>query len=196
MNLHPSSNHVTARQFAVAAESIAASQFALNGFDVLEQAGQARFAYELGVANARGMLKVAVYASVGEYWDPLNTYQTSSAKDGFSRAVDLWCKRHGEQVICLVHFDALDLGRMPKIYLASASELAQRLVEIRIERAGSWQLERELGVDGFVSMHDLPAEWRFSQDRIADLMKPPAVEPFAKSRTSATPKIVGRLVAA
>jgi hypothetical protein len=56
---------LSTRQLTVAAEDIVAAQFALSGFDVLEQtAGQARSLYDRVVAEARGMMKVTVHGCV------------------------------------------------------------------------------------------------------------------------------------
>ena len=55
---------LSTRQLTVAAENIVAAQFALSGFDVLEQAGRARSLYDLVVAEAGGMMKVTVHGCV------------------------------------------------------------------------------------------------------------------------------------
>ena len=65
---------LSSRQVSAAAENIAAAQFSLYGFDVLEQAGQARFVYDLGVAKSGGMMKVMVHGSLDGLWELVEPY--------------------------------------------------------------------------------------------------------------------------
>ena len=65
---------LSSRQLSAAAENIAAAQFSLYGFDVLEQAGRARFVYDLGVAKSGGMMKVMVHGSLDGFWELVETY--------------------------------------------------------------------------------------------------------------------------
>jgi hypothetical protein len=121
---------VSTRQLSTAAENIAAAQFAMHGFDVLEKGNQARFFYDLGVANAGGMLKITVHGSFRGFWNLVGPYldKTVSAAIACHKAIDRWLDRQGIRVTyCLVQFDSADLTSMPRLYLASAADIATRL---------------------------------------------------------------------
>jgi len=171
--------NLSSSQVSVAAQAFAASQFALSGFDVLEQAGRARFYFDLAVARSGGMMKVSVHASCNGFWDLADRYLDSTrhahgtAAD-YHRAIVLWLENHTSRVTyCFVQFEPADLHRMPCIYLASAEEVATHLHE-RINQISS----AESGPIGLEVhwLEGLPAPWRFSQSRIAELMKMPAEE--------------------
>lgn len=152
--------HVSSRQMSVAAESIAAAQFALNGFDVLEHAGQSRFAHDLVVAKSGGMLKLSIYASFGDFQNIIDSYLDreidTDVRTASHRAIDAWLRHHRSGAFCcLVQFDSTDLSRMPAFYLAQAPQFAALL---------------HASVDQGEAARTLPTEWGFSQTRIAELM--------------------------
>ena len=165
-------------QIAIAAESFAAAQFALCGFDVLEQAGRARFFYDLGVATSGGMMKVSIHASFNGFWDLADRYLESSQRRALSaidyhHAIDQWMEHRSSRVMCcLVEFESAGLDRMPRIYLASAPEVAAAMHR-KIDQLACQDLV-DLGVDVVHRMQDLPSSWRFSLGRIAELMDSPA----------------------
>lgn len=181
------------RQISAAAENLAAAQFSLFGFDVLEQAGRARFVYDLGVATSGGMMKVLVHGSLDGFWDLVEPYLEGSpslktSKAEYHRAIDLWLERHGSRVMCcLVKFESEDLRRAPRIYLARASEIADKLHEITEYFAFPALCEEYEVVDSYGSrrVESLPEKWRFSQARIAELMRRPESEKPLQFRFSA-----------
>jgi hypothetical protein len=184
---------LSSRQLSAAAENIAAAQFSLYGFDVLEQAGRARFAYDLGVAKSGGMIKVLVHGSLDGFWDLVEPYlertpQAKTTKADDHRAIDCWLEHHGRRITCcLVKFESAELHQMPRLYLASAAEIAEKLHEI-VERAGATALCEEYEVIdayGARRIESLPAKWRFSQTRIAELMRRPETELPLRFRFSA-----------
>jgi len=169
---------LSARQISSAAENIAAAQFAMYGFDVLEQGNRARYFYDLGVANAGGMLKVTVHGSFRGFWklvDP-SVNKSPSTPAAYHKAIDRWIERQGGRVTyCLVQFDSSDLTSMPRIYLATAAEIAARLHQ-SVEMLGDTALYEQFEVEDASGRHTvetLPAHWRFSQSRIAELMEAP-----------------------
>jgi hypothetical protein len=171
---------LSSRQVSAAAENLAAAQFSLYGFDVLEQASRARFVYDLGVAKSGGMMKVTVHGSLDGFWDLVEAYleQTSSGNADYHRAIDRWLENHGWRVsCCLVKFDSADLCQSPKIYLASAAEIAEKLHQI-VDQVGMSALCEEYQVvdsHGSRRVESLPEKWRFSPVRIAELMRAPKV---------------------
>ena len=184
---------LSSRQVSTAAENIAAAQFSLYGFDVLEQASRARFVYDLGVARSGGMMKVMVHGSLDGMWDLVEPYLERTArrkatKADYHRAIDLWLEHHGRRVACcLVKFESADLNQMPRIYLASATEIADKLHEITNHVGESSLCEDYEVVDSYGArrIESLPSRWRFSQARIAELMQSPEGEKPLHFRFSA-----------
>lgn len=181
------------RQISVAAQNIAASQFALYGFDVLEQGGHAKSAYDLGVANSGGMMKVSVQASVDGFWSLVDRYvdQTMhlhASRTDYHRAIELWVDHHSSRVsCCLVQFESANLNGMPRIYLASALEIAEKLHE-NTERLGDPALYEEYEItdaEGTHGIERLPSAWRLSLERIEKLMEPPQDKAPLRFRFSA-----------
>jgi hypothetical protein len=160
----------TPRQVSVAAQKIAAAQFSLFGFDVLEQSGSARFFYDLGVARSGGMMKVVVHGSLDGFWDLIEPYldRSTAQTPDYHRAIGMWLERHSSHITCcLVQFDSTDLHHTPRIYLASANEVAERLHQGTDRLIGAPMALRNGAADEHES---LPAPWRFSEERIANLM--------------------------
>jgi hypothetical protein len=184
---------LSSRQVSAAAENLAAAQFSLFGFDVLEQAGRARFVYDLGVAIPGGMMKVLVHGNLDGFWDLVEPYLERTPGQGivkadYHRAIDLWLEHHGSRVVCcLVKFESEDLRNTPRIYLARAAEVAEKLHEIT-EYFGAPALCEEYEiVDSYGSrrIERLPEKWRFSQVRVAELMRRPEGETSLRFRFSA-----------
>src|SRR3954454_4860029 len=93
---------LSAQQVSAAAENLAAAQFSLYGFDVLEHSGCARFVYDLGVAKSGGMMKVMVHGSLDGFWDLVEPYldRALPTRSGYHRAISLWLENHGPRVVC------------------------------------------------------------------------------------------------
>jgi hypothetical protein len=182
-------SQLSTRQVSAAAENLAAAQFSLFGFDVLEHSDRARFVYDLGVARSGGMMKVRVHGSLDGIWDLVEPFleRASATKGDYHHAINLWLERHGWRVTCcLVKFESADLGQSPKIYLASAAEVAEKLHEI-VDNVGVSALCEEYEiVDTYGSrrIESLPEKWRFSQVRIAELMRAPEGEKPLRFRFS------------
>lgn len=171
---------LSSSQIATAAKSFAAAQFALSGFDVLEQAtSQSRFYYDLCVARTGGMMKVSIHASLNGFWDLVDHYMKSSSASAtaaeYHRAIDHWLEHHSEAVTCcLVEFESNDLRRVPQTYLASPAEVAAKLHE-KIDQLSHADFVPR-GLDVVHRMETLPQSWLFSQRRISELMDIPAEE--------------------
>jgi hypothetical protein len=164
----------TPRQVSVAAQKMAAAQFSLFGFDVLEQSGSARFFYDLGVARSGGMMKVVVHGSLDGFWDLVEPYldRSSAQVPDYHRAIDMWLERHSSHITCClvqfysVQFDSTDPQLTPRIFLASAHEVAERLHQGTDKLIGA-----PMALRNAVDVHEsLPGRWRFSEERIAELI--------------------------
>jgi hypothetical protein len=167
------------RQFTVAAEGIAAAQFARCGFDVSVQYGPNKPKYDLFVTKAGSLLTVCVMGSQDGSWDITQYYlkrptELSGKKVDHQRAIELWLDRHGARAVCcFVQFQGVAFDRLPRIYLASPKETAQKLLEI-VERYGNSLLYDEFGEESYSDTNQtigkIPARWRFSNERIQELL--------------------------
>src|ERR1700690_1396973 len=96
------SKKFTSYHVGVAAEAIAAAQFARCGFDVSVQYGANQPEYDLIVAKADNLLKVSVKGSKDGSW---GLTQSFLAHADYHGAIDKWLERHGlRTVFCLVQF--------------------------------------------------------------------------------------------
>lgn len=167
---------ISTRQLSVAAEKIAAAKFALCGFDVQEQDGRTKF--DLGIAKGGGAMRVTVYGSLDGFWDLVGSYldaaSPTTSREEYHRAIEKWLERHSNSVAyCLVQFESVDLDGMPRIYLATATDIANKLHETA-DRLGDSALYEQYEVtapDGSHSVEGLPSRWRFSQARVTELME-------------------------
>jgi len=166
---------------SVGAEGIAAAQFARCGFDVLVQVGHDKPWYNLAVTKAGNLLKVAVKASENGRWCLVHSYMKRTANLNAKqadalRAIDLWLDIHGSRTVyCMVQFEGVALNQLPRIYLATPLEIAQRMREAA-ERLGDpvvyEQYEWTSPDSGYTAFEALPSSWLFSPERIHELVDP------------------------
>lgn len=184
------------RQISVAAENIVAAQFALYGFDVLEQASRTRFLFDLGVAKAGGMLKLAVHGSRNGLWDLVDSYLETRPRslptpEDYKHAIGLWLEHQSARITCcLVQFDSAELREMPRIYMASPQEVADRLYELVDQLGGPSLCEAYEITDSYGArrLESLPAKWQVSEARIAELMRAPNGEKPLRFGFSGSPE--------
>lgn len=168
----------TSWPITVGAEGIAAAQFARCGFDVLVQAGRDKPWYDLAVTRAGNLLKVSVKASEDGCWFLAQGFARSLPNHGSKvdcrSAIDLWVDSQGSKTICcLVQFDGVPLSQLPRIYLAFPYEIAGAM-RTTAERTGhctlfeQYEWRTSIGEREFTA---LPSSWRFSEDRIQDLLE-------------------------
>jgi hypothetical protein len=170
----PSSWHIS-----VAAEAIAAAQFARCGFDVSVQYGADQPEYDLIVAKGDHLMKVSVKGSQDWGWGLTQSFLTqatkiSGNKGDYHGAVELWLAKHNKRtVFCLVQFGGAKLTEMPRLYLASPREIADRLRATSKGRGDSVLHERQewtKRAHGAGTVDEIPSSWRFSEERISQLM--------------------------
>ena len=170
--------NISTRQVSLAAENMAAAQFALCGFDVVEQPTLSRSFYDLGVSRSGEMLKVSVHGSLEGFWDLVDPYIEKAPELATTvdchQGIDTWLERHSSSVVCcLVQFETSNLTGMPRMYLASAAEVARTLHE-STDKLGDSALYEQFEImeaSGAQTVESLPERWRFSQGRIAELME-------------------------
>ena len=167
MKMKPSSWHVS-----VAAEAIAAGQFARCGFDVSVQYGANQPEYDLIVAKDRRLLKVSVKGSQEGGWGLTQSFLESANYHG---AIDKWLHRHDpETIFCFVEFKKVPLTELPRMYLARPCEVAQRLHETAKGRGDTILYEKHIWgtrAIGAGTIEQIPQEWLFSQSRIEQLLE-------------------------
>ena len=165
----------------VGAVGIAAAQLARCGFDVLVQSGHDKPWYDLAVTKAGNLLKIAVKASEDGCWRLAQPYvkrtgNGSGKKTDVQGTIALWLDMHSSRTVyCLVQFEGVALHEMPRIYLATPAQIALRMREAA-ERLGDPILYEEYEWStpdtGFTALETLPSSWRFSPERIQQLLFP------------------------
>jgi hypothetical protein len=160
----------------VAAEAFAAALFARCGYDVSVQYGANQPEYDLVVARGASLLKIAVKGSKERDWGLTQTYM---ADRNYHAAAETWFARHAPRTVyALVLFHHDDPMKMPRVYLATPREIADRLKATAKGRGDTILHERKVWTKrahGAGTIDELPATWAFSPARIEELMSVAAV---------------------
>lgn len=156
----------------VAAEAIAAAQFARCGFDVSVQYGANQPEYDLMVAKGDQLLKVSVKGSQDGGWGLTQSFLKEA---NYADAIDTWLKRHGARTtLCFVQFKGIDLSTLPRVYLATPKEVAKRLRESAKGRGDTILYESHTWgtrAVGAGTTDAIPDSWRFSLERVEQLFR-------------------------
>lgn len=171
-----STDPFTGWHVGVAAEAVAASLFARCGLDVSVQYGANQPEYDLLIVRGDDVLKVSVKGSKDGGWGLVQSYLPKQTKTGsrsapdYHGAIDCWLADHGAKTIfCFVQFQNVALDQMPKVYLASPSEVATALHKSRRGLGGTILYEHKTWTDRAYaagSTEELPASWRFTSERL------------------------------
>lgn len=157
---------------AVAAEAIAAALFARCGVDVSVQYGANQPEYDLIVARGDKLPKVSVKGSQDGAW---GLSQSHLKNANYMAAIEAWQQRHKPRtVLCFVQFKDVPLDKLPRVYLATPSEVAERLKATAGGRGATilyeshtWSARaRSAG-----SAEKIPDTWRFSEERVEQLLR-------------------------
>lgn len=163
----------------VAAEAYAAALFARCGYDVSVQYGANQPEYDLMLAQGELMLKVSVKGSQDGSWgltqgELTRVARTTKQKAAYYEAIDAWLARHKPRTIfCLVQFKGVALDQVPRTYLAAPAEIAQRLRETASGRGDTILYEEHRWgprAAGAGTVERIPEHWRFSPERIGELI--------------------------
>jgi hypothetical protein len=164
------SERVRSRHIGVAAEAVAAAQFARIGFDISVQYGADQPEYDLVVVRGDHLLKVSVKGSQDGSWGLTQSF----LKDAdYHRAADHWLGKRGlKTVLCLVQFKGIALHELPRIYLARASEVAKMLKATRNGLGDTIIHESKVWTRGVAAGCEIsiPPEWRFSKPHVEELV--------------------------
>lgn len=109
----------------VAAEAFAAGIIARYGYDVSVQYGANQPEYDLIAVDGDRILKISVKGSQDGSWGLTQSYKKGC---DYHEAIALWlASHHKKTVFCLVQFQGVGTNDMPRIYLASPQEIADRM---------------------------------------------------------------------
>ena len=154
----------------VAAEAIAAAQFARQTDDVSVQYGANQPEYDLIAVSGDKMLKISVKGSQDGSWG-----LTQSFKKGhtYHEAVREWLSRHHKKTIfCLVQFKNVDDSQLPRMYLASPEEIAEVLCKEAAGRGDTILYEHHKWgptAKAYGTVDKLPESWHFTKERAEEM---------------------------
>jgi Holliday junction resolvase-like predicted endonuclease len=167
-------NPFTSHHVGVAAEAIAAALFARCGLDVSVQYGANQPEYDLIVARDQKMLKVSVKGSKDGAWGLTQSWLERGKAD-YHGAIDGWLAQHKKKtVMCFVQFDNVQLNEMPRCYLASPGEVAERLRATSNGRGAAILWEKKVWTaraSAAGTVDAIPAAWNFSVVRVEELFR-------------------------
>ena len=161
---------VSSWHIGIAAEAFAAGLFARLGYNVSVQYGANQPEYDLLVEKDDLTMKVSVKGSQTGSWGLIQSYKKGNT---YVEAANLWSKTHGKKtVFCLVQFRNTDLTTMPRVYLALPCEVADALKKSRAGNGETILYEDHTWKHGLGggTTDKLPKHWRFSDDRIQQLL--------------------------
>lgn len=153
----------------IAAEAFAAGLFARCELDVSVQYGANQPEYDLMIAQGENLLKVSVKGSQDGSWGLTQSYLKNA---DYHSAVDKWLLRHRPKTIfCLVQFKGTKLLEMPRAYLATPAEIAERLQSAK-NRGDTILYEHKVWSNrAFAAgtVDTIPEHWKFSVVRIGEM---------------------------
>ena len=151
----------------VAAEAYAAAVFARYGYDVSVQYGANQPEYDLIAVSRDLMLKISVKGSQDGSWGLTQSYKKGC---DYHEAIEKWLAAHHKKTIfCLVQFQNTAPDEMPRIYLATPHEIADRLNASAGGRGETILYEDHTWgprAAGSGTKDQIPSEWRISAERL------------------------------
>ena len=163
----------TSYRVGVAAEAIAAAQFARLGYDVSVQYGANQPEYDLMIAKGSQMLKVSVKGSQDGSWGLTQSYLTRGKAD-YAVAADTWHARHSARtVLCFVQFKGVSADELPRMYLATPKEVVAQLKRSAGGRGETILYEHKAWsarATGAGTVDAVPTSWKLTAARIDKLL--------------------------
>lgn len=159
-------------QVATAAEALVAAQFARFGWDVSVQYGANLPEFDLVVTRGDAMLKVSVKGSQDGGWGLTQSFLKNA---DYHAAADAWLKKHSNKtVICFVQFKDCSPTDMPRLYLATPTQVADWLKRAAKNRGDT--VLRELHRWGPTAqaagtIDKIQDDWKFNAECIERLLK-------------------------
>lgn len=157
---------VSSWHIGVAAEAIAAAQFARFGYYVSVQYGANQPEYDLMAEIDGKILKISVKGSKDGGWGLTQKYKRGRS---YHEATQEWLNNHHKKTIfCLVQFENVDDDQMPRLYLATPQEIAGVLCKQANGRGDTILYENhKWGPQAYAhgTVDKIPSEWVFTRDR-------------------------------
>lgn len=162
----------TSWQVATAGEAFAAAQFARCGWDVSIQYGANQPEYDLVAVDGDRVLKVSVKGSKDGSWGLTQSYLQKGSAD-YHGAIDAWLAKHTRLTIfCLVQFRGVPVTELPRMYLATPTEIAAQLRITAKGRGDTILHELKEWTDrahAAGTVDAVPDAWRFTEQRLEQL---------------------------
>lgn len=161
---------MTQYQVAVAAEAIAAALFARAGCHVSVQYGANQPGYDLIAEKNRRAILISVKGSQDNAW---GLTQSHIKNADYRKAVDDWLAVQTPSIVfCFVQFYLTSIVEMPRVYLATAQEVADHLRESGggkgdtiLHVAKTWKSGKRQGITDAI-----PPEWAFSVELVDEII--------------------------
>ena len=154
----------------VAAEAFAAGLFARYGYDVSVQYGANQPEYDLIAVSGDKMLKISVKGSQDGSWGLTQSYKKGC---DYHEAIAKWLANHHKKTIfCLLQFENTAPNEMPRVYLASPQEIADRMSATANGRGDTILYEKYTWgprAAGAGTTDCIPESWRISAQRLEQL---------------------------
>lgn len=151
----------------IAAEAYTAAVFARYGYDVSVQYGANQPEYDLIAVSGDKMLKISVKGSQDGSWGLTQSYKKGC---DYHEAIDKWLASHHKKTIfCLVQFSDTAPNEMPRIYLATPEEIAERMKASAGGRGETILYEDHTWGPRAVAKGTrdrIPDEWKISAERL------------------------------
>ena len=155
----------------VAAEAYAAALFARYGYYVSVQYGANQPEYDLIAESEGRMLKISVKGSQDGSWGLTQKYKKKGCS--YHKATKEWLDAHHKGTIfCLVQFEGTGPNEMPRVYLASPKEIADRMDASAGGRGDTILYEYHTWgprAAGRGTTDQLPDKWRISAERLEEM---------------------------
>ncbi|MGA2281260.1 MAG: hypothetical protein ABSG80_13250 [Verrucomicrobiota bacterium] len=168
------SKKFTSYHVGVAAEAIAAAQFARCGYDVSVQYGANQPGYDLIVVKGKRLLKVSVKGSQKKAWGLCQSHLNDENRT-YHAAINHWKKCHDlGMAFCFVQFEGIGIDGMPRVYLATPGEVAKRLHQTKNGEGDTVLYEKKVWTKRAIAsgtIDAIPDSWKFSEKRIEELFK-------------------------
>ena len=151
----------------VAAEAYAAAIFARYGYDVSVQYGANQPEYDLIAVSGDLILKISVKGSQDGSWGLTQGFKNNC---DYHEAIARWLSAHHKKTIfCLVQFQNTAPNEMPRIYLASPEEIAERMNATAAGRGDTILYENHTWgprAVGRGTTDRIPDQWLISAERL------------------------------
>ncbi len=156
----------------VAAEAIAAAQFARYGYDVSVQYGANQPEYDLIAVSGDKMLKISVKGSKDGGWGLTQGFKKGKT---YHEAIREWLNKHHKKTIfCLVQFKNVDETQMPRMYLATPEEIAEVMCREAGGRGDTVLYENHTWgptAQAHGTVDKIPNEWLFTKARVDEMFE-------------------------